>query len=266
MKDRNELIRLVRQIIGEEKEDGFYTSVQHNNEIIQVPNYLFKDGTANYPEIRISPFLSDERTSHPIRVRSYDLDAKIKYHRAIFQIDIYATNIVLVNKIYSAVRKRIELFYDIDTVWYGYDKTFNKIDVEKNTYFSPIYNNKHFNIIGVHCCKKKFLRIRDKKFLGQKDVYYIDKTGIYITTDLPIKMIRINSILNGLVFPDGETEHQKGIIKTHTQNKRMLSMLENNNVERISFELGILYRTESLRNPGPIATGITIENDSDSND
>ena len=263
MKDRNELIRLVRQIIGDEKEDGFYTSLEYNNEIIQVPNYLFKDGTANYPEIRISPFLSDEATSHPIRVRRYDLDAKVKYHRAIFQIDIYATNIVLVNKIYSAIRKRIDLFYDIDTVWYGYDKSFKKIDIEKNIYFSPLYNAKKFTITSVNCCKKRFKRVYDKKYLGQKDVYCFDETGIYISTDLPIKMIRINNIINGLVFPDGETEHQKGIIKTHTQNKRMISELEKNNVERISFELGILYRMESLRNPGPIATGLYIDNDSD---
>lgn len=263
MKDRNELIRLVRQIIGEEKEDGFYTSVDYNNEIIQVPNYLFKDGTAEYPEIRISPFLSDEGTSHPIRVRRHDLDAKVKYHRAIFQIDIYATNVVLVNKIYSIIRKRIDLFYDIDTVWYGYDKSFKKIDIEKNIYFSPLYNSKNFTIIGVNCCKKQFTKVYDKKYLGQKNIYYFDETGIYISTDLPIKMIRINNILNGLVFPDGETEHQKGIIKTHVQNKRMLSELEKNNVERISFELGILYRTESLRNPGPIATGLHIDIDSD---
>lgn len=266
MKDRNELIRLVRQIIGDEDIDGFYTSVEYNNQIIQVPNYLFKDGTANYPEIRISPFLSDESTSHPIRVRSFELDAKVKYHRAIFQIDIYATNIVLVNKIYSAIRKRIDLFYDIDTVWYGYDKTFKKIDIEKNIYFSPVYNIENFTIISVSCCKKRFTRVREKEFLKKKNTYYIDKTGLYISTDLPIKMIRINNILNGLVFPDGETEHQKGIIKTHTQNKRMLSELEKNNVERISFELGILYKTESLRNPGPIATGLYIDSDSDSND
>ena len=263
MKDRNELIRLVRQIIGDEKADGFYTSVVYNEQVIQVPNFLFKDGTSEYPEIRISPFISDTSTSHPIRVRGFNLDAKVNYHRAIFQIDIYATNIVLVNKIYSAIRKRIDLFYDIDTVWYGYDKTFKKIDIEKNIYHSPIYNNKDFVIIGVNCCNKRFIRKYNKSDIKQKNTYYIDKTGLYINTDLPIKMIRINSILNGLVFPDGETEHQKGIIKTHTQNKRMLSELEENNVERISFELGILYRMESLRNPGPIATGLHIDIDSD---
>ena len=59
MKDRNELIYRVRQIIGEEKEDGFYTHVQYNGENIDVPNLLFKDGPIQYPEIRISPFLTE---------------------------------------------------------------------------------------------------------------------------------------------------------------------------------------------------------------
>lgn len=260
MKDKNELIYLIRQIIGDEEEDGFYTSVKWNNEIVKVPNYLFKDGTAQYPEIRISPFISDRNASHSIRVRNYNLDAKVKYYRAIFQIDIYATNIVLLNKISSAVKKRIDLFYDIDIVWYGYDKTFKLIDNEKNIFFSPIYNIKNFNIIGVYCCNKRFLKV-DKKDLWYKNSYCIDDSGIYIHTDLPIKKIRINNILNGLTFPDGETAYRKGIIKTHTQNTRMLSELEKNDVERISFELGIFYKIDSLRNPGPIATGLHIDID-----
>lgn len=263
MKDRNELIYLVRQIIGDEKEDGFYTSVKFNGEVIQVPNYLFKDGPSRYPEIRISPFLRDDKASHSIRVRKYGLDAKVKYYRTIFQIDIYATNIVLLNKIYSAVSKRIELFYDIDTVWYGYDNRFKLIDVEKNIFYTPVYNTKDFMITSLYCCNKPLIKVEDKKMLCYKNTYYIDETGLYIHTDLPIKMIRIYSVINGLVFPDGETQHKKGIIKTHKQNKRMLSELEENNVERITFELGILYKIDSLRNPGPIATGLHIEANSD---
>ena len=38
MKDRNELIYRIRQIIGDEEEDGFYTKVEYNGEIIKVPN------------------------------------------------------------------------------------------------------------------------------------------------------------------------------------------------------------------------------------
>ena len=263
MKDRNELIYRIRQIIGEEEEDGFYTKVNHNGENIKVPNYLFRDGTANYPEIRISPFLSDSQKSHSIRIRDYGRDTKTKFYNAKFQIDIYATNIVLVNKIYSAIKHRLDFFYDIDTVLYGYDKSFQLIDSDRNIYYTPKYNNKDFTIIGVMFFRMLLQKAKDKQELKRKDTYFIDETGLYIHTDLPIKMVRINSIINGLVFPDGDTAHQKGIIKTRTMNKRQLSQLEKNDVERISFELGIFYRLDSVRNPGPLATDLIVDTDSD---
>lgn len=263
MKDRNELIYRIRQIIGDEEEDGFYTRVEYNGETIKVPNCLFKDGTAEYPEIRISPFLRDSQASHSIRIRDYGKETKTKFYNAMFQVDIYATNIVLANKIYSTVKHRIDFFYDIDTVLYGYDKSFQLIDSERNIWYTPKYNTKDFTIIGVMFFRMLFQRARNKQQLKRKDTYFIDETGLYIHTDLPIKMIRINSIINGLVFPDGDTAHQKGIIKTRTMNKRQLSKLEENDVERISFELGIFYRLDSTRNPGVLATDLIVDADSD---
>ena len=44
-------------------------------------------------------------------------------------------------------------------------------------------------------------------------------------------------------------------------NKRSLSDLENNNVERISFELKIFYMMDQERNAGPIATDIIVDSD-----
>ena len=261
MKDRNELIYLVRQIIGNEKEDGFYTPVKWNNQTINVPNYLFKDGTANYPEIRISPFLSESQASHSIRIRDFNYDSKTSFYNTIFQIDIYATNLPLVNKIEDTIRHRIDLFYDIDSIIYGYDKSFHLIDSEKNVYYSPKYNINNIKIIGISFCNRRIDRVHKKEMLKYKHTFFIDKEGLYVHTDFPIKMMRINAILNGLVFPDGETAHKKGIIKTRVMNRRSLSQLENNKVERVSFELGIFYRMDSLRNPGPIATNITIDSD-----
>ena len=113
MKDRNELIYLIRQIIGDEEEDGFYTIVNWNNKEIKVPNYLFKDGPAKYPEIRISPFLTESQASHSIRIRNYNSDRKTKFYNTIFQIDIFATNIVLVNKIDNMMSV---YYYDIKLV------------------------------------------------------------------------------------------------------------------------------------------------------
>lgn len=261
MKDRNELILLIRRIIGDEKEDGFYTTVQWNNETIKVPNFLFKDGPAQYPEIRISPFLTESQASHSIRIRKPNYDSKTKFRNTIFQIDIYADNIVLANAIESAVRKRIDLFYDMDTVVYGYDNNFNKIDEERNIYFSETLNKKDFKIISVRFSRIPMTKVSEKSALKYKNTYYVDDGGLYVNTDLPIKLINVNTVLNGLVFPDGETAHQKGIIKTRVMNRRSLSELEKNNVERISFELGIFYRMDGLRNPGPLATHMKIDSD-----
>lgn len=261
MKDKNELIYRIRQIIGEEKEDGFYTPVKYNDKIIQVPNYLFKDGPSEYPEIRISPFLSDAQKSHPIRVTSYGKHIKRRFYDAIFQIDIYSTNIVQVNNIYSAIKRRIDYFYDIDTVLYGYDKHFQLLDEEKNIYYHKGYNINDYKIISIYFKNIPLLRVFNKKDLNKRNTFFIDETGLYVNTLFNIKMIHINCIINGLTFPDGTTAHSKGIIKTRTMNKRTLSELEKNNVERISFELGIFYMMDQERNAGPIATDIIVDSD-----
>lgn len=262
MKDRNELIYRVRQIIGDEIEDGFYTPVEWNNKVIQVPNFLFKDGPAQYPEIRISPFVTESKASHSIRIRNYNSDRKSSYYNTMFQIDIYATNIVLVNKIYDTIRRRIDLFYDIDSIVYGYDKHFNLIDKEKRIYHNKMYNDK-IKIISIRFGALILERVTQKNQLNKKNTYYIDETGLYVNTDFDMKFIAISVVLNGLVFPDNETAHSKGIIKTRIMNRRSLSNLENNIVERVSFELGIFYRMDSKRNPGPLATGIVVDSDSD---
>lgn len=261
IKDKNELIYRIRQIIGDEKADGFYTSVQYNDQIIDVPNFLFKDGPAKYPEIRISPFLADYTKSHPIRVTTNGCHVKRRFYDAIFQVDIYATNIVLANKIESAVRKRIDLFYDLDTLVYGYDKDFKLIDEEQMIYHHKGYNINTYKIISVYFGNILFKRVNNKKELLTKNTYYIDETGLYINTNFNIKMVQINTVLNGLIFPDGETANKKGIIKTRILNRRSLSELEENNVERISFELKIFYMLDQVRNTGPIATDMIVDSD-----
>ncbi len=261
MKDENELIYRIRQIIGDETENGFYTPVKYNDTIVQVPNYLFKDGPSEYPEIRITPFLEKKLKGHPIRINRYNSDIKREFYDTVFQIDIYATNIVLANNIEQAINNRIDLFYDIDTVIYGYDKNFIMIDEENNIYHHKGYNTDNFKIISIYFCNFFLNRVFQKKHLKKRNTYYIDKTGLYINTLFNIKMIQINAVLNGLIFPDNETAHRKGIIKTRILNRKNLSELEENNVERISIDLGIFYRLDRMRNAGPIATNIIVDSD-----
>ena len=48
-------------------------------------------------------------------------------------------------------------------------------------------------------------------------------------------------------------------MNTTTTNKRMLSELEENNVERITFNLNILYEVINKRKFGPIMDDISIK-------
>ena len=68
MKTKNKIIRLIREIIGEEEPKGFFTHVRHNNQIVKVPNFLFKDAPAEYPEIRISPFITDVEETNQVNI------------------------------------------------------------------------------------------------------------------------------------------------------------------------------------------------------
>lgn len=256
MKSRNELIYYIRQVIGQELSDGFYTIIEDQGEIVKVPNYLFKDNKAEYPEIRISPFIRDEEVAHSFRVRSCNREDKIKHYKAIFQIDIYATNVVIVNKIYDAVSRRIDLFNDYDTVLYGYNRSFKEVD--DNLYFTDIYTSTNFNIFRILINNNIISKVSSKDLL-ENNTYIIDEDGLHIQTTLPIQDINIFCILNGLTFSDGEIAYDKNIITLKIQNKKMLSELENNRVERISFDLKILYNLTQERDPGPILEDVSVK-------
>ena len=257
IKSKNELIYIIRQVIGEEESDGFYTSIHYNGETIKVPNFLFKDAPSQYPEIRISPFLKDEQVSNSIRLRRYNYDNKREVYNAKFQVDIYATNVAQVNQIYDAVKQRIDLFYDIDTVIYGYDGNF--IAVKPNVYLNKKITSKNFKFSDITIGCTRIKPVQNKEDLNKiNNTYLLNHEGLYVHTPLLLRAIRMRSIINGLLLPDGNTTYSRGVIKMQINKKRMLSELDANNVERISFDLNIFYSMDNIRNAGPIATHVEI--------
>ena len=256
MKSKNELIYYIRQILGEEETTGFYTKIYDKGKEIKVPNYLFKDGKAQYPEIRITPLIYDEEVSHQVRVRSFNRNSKVRHYKATFQIDIYATNIVLANKIYDEVNNRIDLFDEYDILKYGYNSSFQQLD--DNLYFTDIYDSKSFNIFRILINNNIISKVDSLDSL-RDNTYIINEDGLHIQTTLPIKNVHILHILSGLTFSNGHTAYEENIINLTISDKKMLSELEKNNVERISFDLNILYNMTQERNPGPILEDIVIE-------
>jgi len=258
MNSKNKLIYLIRSIIGEDEPSGFYTYVKHNKEVIKVPNYLFKDAPAEYPEIRISPFIRDTEATVPQHIQRCTSSSKLYHYYANFQIDIYATTIPMVNNIYEEVYKRIDYFHDFDAVTYGYNKSFKEID--DNLYFSKIYNAQNFNIFRILINYNIIHRVNDINEL-KNNTYIINEDGLYIRTTLPIQNIQINHSVNGLLFNNHKTSYAEHIINMRISNVKMLSELENDDVERISFNLNILYHMLRSRKPGPILKDVEISSD-----
>lgn len=257
MKSRNQLIYLVRNMIGEDEPDGFYTPVETMNGVIKVPNYLFKDAPAEYPEIRISPFISDIEQVRPRKWITCKNYLKIRHYKATFQIDIYATTIPMVNSIYEAVFDRLDLFNQYNVVRYGYNKSFQEID--ENTYFSPIYDSKTFNIFRI-LIDNYIIHQVDNMELLKNNTYLINEDGLYIKTTLPIRYLEIFHAVNGLILQN-KSKLANHIINMEISNKKMLSELEENSVERISFDLTILYHMEQTRKLGPWLEDIEISCD-----
>lgn len=262
MNSKNKLIYLVRSIIGEDEPTGFFTYVKNNGEIIKVPNYLFKDAPAEYPEIRISPFIRDTEATVPQHIYRCNNFSKLYHYHTTFQIDIYATTIPMVNNIYDEVYRRIDFFHDIDAITYGYNRSFKQIN--DNFYYSPIYNTQNFNIFRI-LIKNNIIHYVDSIDKIYNNTYTINEDGLYIQTTLPIKQIKLAHNINGLHFKNGKTSYGEHIINMNISNVKMLSELENNSVERISFNLNILYHMLRTRQFGPILEDIKISSDNNEN-
>lgn len=259
MKSKNKLIYLVRNILGEDEPTGFYTYVKHSNETYKVPNYLFKDAPAEYPEIRISPFITDIEETVPQRIRGCNFYGKLHHYTATFQVDIYATTIPMVNDIYEAVFRRIDLFNDYDVIKYGYNKSFKQLD--ETLYFSPLYTSESFNIFRI-LINNNIIYEADNIDRLYNNAYIINEDGLYIRTTLPIEKVQIFHIVNGLRFNNSmKTSYAEHIINMQISNVKMLSELENDDVERISFNLSILYHMLRERKFGPVLEDVNVSSD-----
>lgn len=238
MKDDNQLIYSLRQILGEEELTGFYLHVPIDDENeIKVPNFLFKDAPAQYPEIRLSKLHREKKIQQRFRNKNYS--KKMNVYTTKFQVDIYSTNVVELNNICNALEQRIDLFNDIDMVYYQCIDGFNQIN-DTYIYKSDVYSLKTFNIHAIGVPNLQFKKI-DKIENLIENSWSLQEDGLYICTKLPLRYITISSIINGLSFPDGTILQNRGIIDIFIKNVTDESALQNNEVERSIWELDVIY-------------------------
>lgn len=249
MSKTNEIVSSVLEVIGDVTPYGYKFYYDDK----EVPVLLNKDATTRYPEIRISPF-----------VDRYDLDFQRFLEKSysqyrhwqggLFQIDIYSRSIIEGHIIYDKLCERIYDFFNLETLIYSWTPQFEEVDMNifKNiAYGIPISENKLFkDIYSVTIDGVKFT----KKFAYEDlelDCFYVDEDALYVCTKKNLKKIQIKVLLQGRLFQNGDAYSDRGLHYHELSDQRNLSALEDNDVERISFDLMVIFSYKRKREQLP---------------
>lgn len=237
----NTTIRTLLEVLGDPQEEGGY-SLPLDGELISV--HLNKDHTTHYPEIVLSPFI----TQKPLTVNrwtDHNFNQYISYRRGTCQVDILDKNLAKVNKAFQAIKERLCEFFFIEQVIYNYNEYFEKQDdYYKNIsyglgdLFKDIY---YVNVESI-----PLTRVETLEDLTD-DSFYVDKEALYVKTEKCLKTIEINVITQGRLLSNHETLMNRGLIYYDLSEMRNLSELEDNEVERFSFDMEVTYAVRTDR-------------------
>lgn len=239
----NQVTKSLFEIIGDKTRTGYAFEA--------VPVFLNKDATSVYPQIRISPFI-DKFDVLDQKYIEKSWQAYRHWEGGVFQIDIYTRNIIDGQNIYDKLIERIYDFFNLETLIYNWTPHFEEID-------NNIYKNIDYALTGelfkdvysVVLEKKKLKRVYDYKKIKEIDTYYIDEDALYIHSKKNLKTLEMKVLLQGKLFENGDSFSDRGIHYYELSNQRNLSALEDNEVERISFDMYILYSHKRERESLP---------------
>lgn len=212
-----------------------------------VPVLLNKDSTTTYPEIRISPFIHKANVNYQKNIeRSYQ-----KYRHweeGIFQIDIYAKNIIECQNIYDKLVERIYDFFNLETLIYNDNGEFEEIDTNIYKNYAYGIGDLFKNIYEVKMENQKLKRVYAFEDL-KKETYYVDEDALYLYTEKDLKTFQTKVLLQGKLFDNGDAYSDRGLHYYELSKQTNLSDLEHNEVDRISFDMYILYSHKRTREP-----------------
>lgn len=246
----NQITQSVLELIGDISPWGYH--FLHDGK--EIPVLLNKDITTSYPEIRVSPFID-----------RYDLDFQKFLEKSysqyrhwqggVFQVDIYSKNIIEAHNIYDKLTDRIYDFFNLETLVYSWNNQFEEIDTHtyKNVaYAIPLDKEQRLfkDIYSVTIDNIKFKRQFAYEDL-EEDSFYVDEDALYICTKKNIKKIQIKVLLQGKLFQDGMAYSDRGLHYHELSEQRNLSALEANDVERISFDLMVIFSYKREREKLP---------------
>ena len=228
----NKITKSIFEILGNKTETGY--------EFNYIPILLNKDPTTQYPEIRVQPFVDKfDVMDQKYIEKSYQ--AYRHWEGGVFQIDIFTTNIIDGQNIYDKLIERIYDFFNLETLIYNWTPSFKEIETN-------IYKNIDYALTG-DLFKDVYSVVLEKEKLKrvflfddlELDTFYIDEDALYICTKKNLRTLEMKVLLQGRLFENGDSHSDRGIHYYELSNQRNLTSLEENEVERISFDMYILY-------------------------
>ena len=228
----NKIVKSVFEILGDKSELGYNFNY--------IPIFLNKDSTSQYPQIRVHPFIDKfDIMDQKYIEKSYQ--AYRHWEGGVFQIDIFTRNIIDGQNIYDKLIERIYDFFNLETLIYNWTPSFKEIDtyIYKNIDYAltgDLFKDVYSVVLEQQKLKRVFL-FEDLNL----DTFYIDENALYICSKKNLKTLEMKVLLQGRLFENGDSFSDRGIHYYELSNQRNLSALEANEVERISFDMYILY-------------------------
>lgn len=234
----NLVTRAVFELIGDKIKGGYVLKVNNEN----IPLFLNKDGTTKYPQIRIAPFIEKGDTKYQKYIEK-NWQAYRHWQFGVFQIDIYSQSLSQVQDIYDVITERLYDFFNLETVIFSFNHQFEQINdnIYRSKEYSLMKDGLFKDIYGIRIEDTILNRIRTNREHLEMDSYFVDENYLYVKTNKNIKNIQIKVLTQGRLFKNGMSHSDKGIHAYFLSKQRNLSSLEDNEVERISFDLEILF-------------------------
>lgn len=250
----NYVTRAVCELIADKISGGYSLNVDNQ----EIPLYLNKDKITKYPQIRISPFIEKGDSDY----QKY-IDSKYKMYRhwqyGVFQVDIYSKKLTQAQNIYDVITQRLFDFFNLETVVYNWNPYFEPIEhnTYKNKTFALLDDDLFKDIYGIKVENTILEKVQQKEDLIM-DSFFPSNDYLYIKTDKNLKTIEIKVLMQGRLFSNGYSFSDNGIHAYSLSKQRNLSNLEENEVERISFDLSILFSKKINRETLPIVNKVTL--------
>ena len=251
----NYITRSVCELLADKVSGGYSLEVKNED----IPLLLNKDGKSMYPEIRLSPFISKRDIEYQKYIEK-EYEAYRHWQYGAFQVDIYSKSLVQCQDIYDVITRRLYDFFNLETVTFDYNNNFQFVD--NNTYRSKEYSlmddGLFKDIYGIRVEDVILDRVDFKKNLKMNS-FFISKDYLYVQTDRNIKNISMKFLTQGRLFGDGFSHSDRGIHQYRITSQRNLSSLEDNEVERISFDLEVLYSKKLNRETLPRVKNVSLK-------